>query len=158
MSHFWEKYKIWFCLTASRKACWLLETIIVSIVSSMWVIYVRCMYTANSVHVQFLIDRISLCHCKFSFYFIFICYAIYCFVFKFAYMFLFGYDQLFILVVTQFFISSLFLSEEFIQDVQRGTFGKPGWFDMVKAEYWACREAVCVMEMSPFTKFEIEVS
>ncbi|XP_022104330.1 LOW QUALITY PROTEIN: pyruvate dehydrogenase phosphatase regulatory subunit, mitochondrial-like [Acanthaster planci] len=47
-------------------------------------------------------------------------------------------------------------TEEFVEDVQRGTFGKPGWFDMVKAEYWACRESVCVMDMSSFTKFELE--
>ncbi|XP_072013202.1 pyruvate dehydrogenase phosphatase regulatory subunit, mitochondrial-like [Amphiura filiformis] len=47
-------------------------------------------------------------------------------------------------------------TDEFIKEIQKGTFGKPGWFDLVKAEYWACREAVCLMEMSPFTKFELE--
>ncbi|XP_038070075.1 pyruvate dehydrogenase phosphatase regulatory subunit, mitochondrial-like isoform X2 [Patiria miniata] len=47
-------------------------------------------------------------------------------------------------------------TEEFVEDIQRGTFSKPGWFDMVKAEYWACRESVCVMDMSSFTKFQLE--
>ena len=73
-------------------------------------------------------------------------------------MILFEHSALYFTVHSIFHINLFLFSEEFIQDVQRGTFGKPGWFDMVKAEYWACREAVCVMEMSPFTKFEIEVS
>ncbi|KAK2189458.1 hypothetical protein NP493_106g05056 [Ridgeia piscesae] len=35
------------------------------------------------------------------------------------------------------------------------SFGKPAWFDQVKAEYWACREGVCLIDMSTFTKFEL---
>lgn len=38
---------------------------------------------------------------------------------------------------------------------QKGTFGKPAWFDNVKAEYWACREGVCLIDMSTFAKFEL---
>ncbi|XP_071785697.1 pyruvate dehydrogenase phosphatase regulatory subunit, mitochondrial-like [Asterias amurensis] len=46
-------------------------------------------------------------------------------------------------------------TDEFALETQRGTFLKPQWFDLVKAEYWACREAVSLMDMSAFTKFEI---
>lgn len=38
-----------------------------------------------------------------------------------------------------------------------GSFGKPAWFNQVKAEYWACREGVCLIDMSTFTKFELMV-
>ncbi len=38
-----------------------------------------------------------------------------------------------------------------------GSFGKPSWFDKVKAEYWACREGVCLIDMSTFAKFELRV-
>jgi len=41
---------------------------------------------------------------------------------------------------------------------QKGTFGKPSWFDNVRAEYWACREGVCLIDMSTFAKFELRVS
>ena len=37
-------------------------------------------------------------------------------------------------------------------------FGKPKWFENVKSEYWACREGVCLIDMSTFTKFELAVS
>ncbi|XP_071480308.1 pyruvate dehydrogenase phosphatase regulatory subunit, mitochondrial-like [Diadema antillarum] len=46
--------------------------------------------------------------------------------------------------------------EEFYHELQRQTFGKPGWFDYVNEEYWACRESVCLMDMSSFSKFELE--
>ncbi|KAK3581173.1 hypothetical protein CHS0354_024706 [Potamilus streckersoni] len=38
----------------------------------------------------------------------------------------------------------------------RGTFGKPGWFDCVRDEYWACKERVALIDMSSFTKLEIK--
>lgn len=38
---------------------------------------------------------------------------------------------------------------------QKGSFGKPPWFDNVRAEYWACREGVCLIDMSTFAKFEL---
>ncbi|PAV87663.1 hypothetical protein WR25_15426 [Diploscapter pachys] len=34
--------------------------------------------------------------------------------------------------------------------------GKPSWFDSVKAEYEACRERVGLIDMSSFSKFDIE--
>lgn len=39
----------------------------------------------------------------------------------------------------------------------KGTFGKPGWFNAVKLEYQACKERVCLIDMSSFTKIEIKV-
>ncbi|XP_071824604.1 pyruvate dehydrogenase phosphatase regulatory subunit, mitochondrial-like [Apostichopus japonicus] len=47
-------------------------------------------------------------------------------------------------------------TEEYGFEAQTGTYGKPGWFDMVLSEYWACRETVCAMDMSFFTKFELK--
>lgn len=41
---------------------------------------------------------------------------------------------------------------------QSKTFYKPDWFDIVGAEVKCCKEAVCVIDMSSFTKFEISVS
>ncbi|XP_045047673.1 pyruvate dehydrogenase phosphatase regulatory subunit, mitochondrial isoform X4 [Desmodus rotundus] len=38
---------------------------------------------------------------------------------------------------------------------QSKTFYKPDWFDIVEAEVKCCKEAVCVIDMSSFTKFEI---
>ncbi|XP_046549851.1 pyruvate dehydrogenase phosphatase regulatory subunit, mitochondrial-like isoform X1 [Haliotis rubra] len=38
----------------------------------------------------------------------------------------------------------------------RGTFGKPTWFDSVQDEYWACKERVCLIDMSSFAKFVIK--
>ncbi|XP_052233502.1 pyruvate dehydrogenase phosphatase regulatory subunit, mitochondrial-like isoform X2 [Dreissena polymorpha] len=38
----------------------------------------------------------------------------------------------------------------------KGTFGKPGWFNAVKLEYQACKERVCIVDMSSFTKIEIK--
>ena len=39
----------------------------------------------------------------------------------------------------------------------KGTFGKPGWFNAVKLEYQACKERVCLADMSSFTKVEVKV-
>lgn len=36
------------------------------------------------------------------------------------------------------------------------TFHKPEWFDSVKSEYWACREGVCLIDMSSYTKIELK--
>lgn len=41
---------------------------------------------------------------------------------------------------------------------QSKTFYKPDWFDIVGAEVKCCKEAVCVIDMSSFTKFELSVS
>ncbi|XP_028295903.1 pyruvate dehydrogenase phosphatase regulatory subunit, mitochondrial [Gouania willdenowi] len=38
---------------------------------------------------------------------------------------------------------------------QSKTFYKPDWFDIVGAEVKCCKEAVCVVDMSSFTKFEL---
>lgn len=38
---------------------------------------------------------------------------------------------------------------------QSKTFYKPDWFDIVGAEVKCCKEAVCVIDMSSFTKFEL---
>eukprot|EP00057_Strongylocentrotus_purpuratus_P021973 XP_011676447.1 PREDICTED: pyruvate dehydrogenase phosphatase regulatory subunit, mitochondrial-like [Strongylocentrotus purpuratus] len=46
--------------------------------------------------------------------------------------------------------------EALYDDLQKGSFGKPAWFDYVSEEYWACRESVCLMDMSSFSKFELE--
>jgi len=40
---------------------------------------------------------------------------------------------------------------------EKGTYGKPTWFDNVRSEYWACRQGVCMIDMSTFTKFELRV-
>jgi len=40
---------------------------------------------------------------------------------------------------------------------EKGTYGKPTWFDSVRSEYWACRQGVCIIDMSTFTKFELRV-
>ncbi|XP_055222446.1 pyruvate dehydrogenase phosphatase regulatory subunit, mitochondrial-like isoform X3 [Gorilla gorilla gorilla] len=41
---------------------------------------------------------------------------------------------------------------------QSRTFYKPDWFDIVESEVKCCKEAVCVIDMSSFTKFEITPS
>ena len=41
---------------------------------------------------------------------------------------------------------------------RKGTYGKPDWLDSVRSEYWACREGVCLIDMSTFAKFELRVS
>ncbi|XP_041048628.1 pyruvate dehydrogenase phosphatase regulatory subunit, mitochondrial isoform X2 [Carcharodon carcharias] len=41
---------------------------------------------------------------------------------------------------------------------QSKTFYKPDWFDIVGAEVKCCKEAVCVIDMSSFTKFELSSS
>ena len=38
------------------------------------------------------------------------------------------------------------------------SFYKPGWFENVQEEYWACKERVGLMDMSSFTKVEVKVS
>ncbi|XP_078735628.1 pyruvate dehydrogenase phosphatase regulatory subunit, mitochondrial isoform X2 [Lampetra fluviatilis] len=38
---------------------------------------------------------------------------------------------------------------------ERGTFFKPSWFDIVRAEVASCREGVSVIDMTSFTKFEL---
>lgn len=38
---------------------------------------------------------------------------------------------------------------------QSKTFYKPDWFDLVGSEVKCCKEAVCVIDMSSFTKFEL---
>ncbi|MBV96715.1 Pyruvate dehydrogenase phosphatase regulatory subunit, mitochondrial, partial [Eschrichtius robustus] len=38
---------------------------------------------------------------------------------------------------------------------QSKTFYKPDWFEIVESEVKCCKEAVCVIDMSSFTKFEI---
>ncbi|ELU09314.1 hypothetical protein CAPTEDRAFT_226885 [Capitella teleta] len=38
---------------------------------------------------------------------------------------------------------------------KNGSYGKPLWFDKVKAEYWACRAGVGLIDMSTFTKFDL---
>jgi len=38
------------------------------------------------------------------------------------------------------------------------TFGKPDWFDIVEAEYEACRENVSLLDYSSFTKLDIQVN
>ena len=38
------------------------------------------------------------------------------------------------------------------------TWSKPCWFKPVQEEYWACKERVCLMDMSSFTKIEVKVS
>lgn len=50
--------------------------------------------------------------------------------------------------------------DEFIdvKEMAKGTFGKPGWFNAVKLEYQACKERVCLVDMSSFTKIEIKVN
>lgn len=57
---------------------------------------------------------------------------------------------------TMFFVFS-FDSDLLALD-QSKTFYKPDWFDIVGAEVKCCKEAVCVIDMSSFTKFELTVS
>lgn len=49
--------------------------------------------------------------------------------------------------------------DEYIDEtaMTKGTFGRPGWFNAVKLEYQACKERVCLIDMSSFTKIEIKV-
>ncbi|XP_035679828.1 pyruvate dehydrogenase phosphatase regulatory subunit, mitochondrial-like [Branchiostoma floridae] len=41
---------------------------------------------------------------------------------------------------------------------QKGTFGKPSWFDAVLREYFVCCENVGIVDMSSLTKFEVQSS
>lgn len=54
-------------------------------------------------------------------------------------------------------LSSCLLTDLLALD-QSKTFYKPDWFDIVGAEVKCCKEAVCVIDMSSFTKFELTVS
>ncbi|XP_033755629.1 pyruvate dehydrogenase phosphatase regulatory subunit, mitochondrial-like [Pecten maximus] len=38
----------------------------------------------------------------------------------------------------------------------KGSYGKPPWFENVKEEYLACKERVCLIDMSSFSKFEVK--
>nr|XP_006820414.1 PREDICTED: pyruvate dehydrogenase phosphatase regulatory subunit, mitochondrial-like [Saccoglossus kowalevskii] len=55
-----------------------------------------------------------------------------------------------------------FITEEYADDFllqnnsEKGTFCKPNWYEIVKSEYKVCREAVGVLDMSSFSKFEIK--
>lgn len=40
---------------------------------------------------------------------------------------------------------------------QRGTFGKPSWFDSVRDEYNACKQTVGLVDVSSFSQVEIWV-
>ncbi|GAB1607286.1 pyruvate dehydrogenase phosphatase regulatory subunit, mitochondrial-like [Argonauta hians] len=47
--------------------------------------------------------------------------------------------------------------DEFVeQRMSQGTFSKPDWFNIVKDEYWACKERVCIIDMSSFSKIEVK--
>lgn len=50
------------------------------------------------------------------------------------------------------------ITEEDFSLAMSNKFGKPTYFDIVKNEYWACRENVCLVDMSSFAKVEIRVS
>ena len=54
----------------------------------------------------------------------------------------------------------IFYVDEYVDHTQmtKGTYSKPGWFNAVKEEYKACKERVCLVDMSSFTKIEIKVS
>ncbi|XP_055891264.1 pyruvate dehydrogenase phosphatase regulatory subunit, mitochondrial-like [Biomphalaria glabrata] len=36
------------------------------------------------------------------------------------------------------------------------SWAKPCWFENVQEEYWACKERVCIMDMSSFAKFDVK--
>lgn len=50
-----------------------------------------------------------------------------------------------------------YLYNQYNLEKGKGTFGKPTFFDNVKEEYWACKEHVCLIDMSSFTKTEVKV-
>lgn len=52
---------------------------------------------------------------------------------------------------------SVFIRTDLLALDQSKTFYKPDWFDIVGAEVKCCKEAVCVIDMSSFTKFELTV-
>lgn len=52
----------------------------------------------------------------------------------------------------------LWLCVDLLSLDQSKTFYKPDWFDIVGEEVKCCKEAVCVIDMSSFTKFEVTVS
>lgn len=49
-----------------------------------------------------------------------------------------------------------YLYNQYNSEKGKGTFGKPTFFDNVKEEYWACKEHVCLIDMSSFTKTEVK--
>lgn len=57
-----------------------------------------------------------------------------------------------------FSLSLFFCYADLLALEQSKTFYKPDWFDIVESEVKCCKEAVCVIDMSSFTKFEITVS
>ncbi|ESO90301.1 hypothetical protein LOTGIDRAFT_233822 [Lottia gigantea] len=40
--------------------------------------------------------------------------------------------------------------------IHQGSYTKPAWFEFTQDEYWACKERVCLIDMSNFAKFEIK--
>lgn len=52
----------------------------------------------------------------------------------------------------------VFIRTDLLALDQSKTFYKPDWFDIVGTEVKCCKEAVCVIDMSSFTKFELTVS
>lgn len=53
---------------------------------------------------------------------------------------------------------SLFVGEDrLLQEMPPGTFSKPKFFDYMKEEYLACREGVGIIDMSSFSKIELNV-
>ncbi len=52
----------------------------------------------------------------------------------------------------------VFIRTDLLALDQSKTFYKPDWFDIVGAEVKCCKEAVCIIDMSSFTKFELTVS
>ncbi|XP_070203054.1 pyruvate dehydrogenase phosphatase regulatory subunit, mitochondrial-like isoform X3 [Littorina saxatilis] len=44
------------------------------------------------------------------------------------------------------------------EDRRMWTYTKPMWFEAAQEEYWACKERVCLMDMSSFAKFELELN
>lgn len=61
-------------------------------------------------------------------------------------------------VVFIYFFPLLSCNTDLLALDQSKTFYKPDWFDIVGAEVKCCKEAVCVIDMSSFTKFELTVS
>ena len=56
-----------------------------------------------------------------------------------------------------FKFSDDYLHNQYNSERVKGTFGKPSFFENVKEEYWACKEHVCLIDMSSFTKTEVKV-
>lgn len=52
----------------------------------------------------------------------------------------------------------MFVHADLLSLDQSKTFYKPDWFDIVGGEVKCCKEAVCIIDMSSFTKFELTVT